>query len=161
MKPIKLFFLVKLIFILILVSQSSIAQKNIYEKDIIRIKNKNVGHAGEFKQGVITNEGVEMDIYVKDFSVDNARKVYGYYKKFYLEKAKKLNNRLTIEINFWSKKLSASDIIDGPDFNEPATNQKQFFKSAKWKQYLKLEEKYLHGGIIYNYANGASNEDIY
>lgn len=127
------------------------AQKNIYEKDIIKIEKGKPG----------TNEQLEINVYVKDFNIDNAKKVCAYLKNYYADKAKKLNNKLTIEINVWSKKLAASDIINGPDFYEPAASQKQFYKSAKWKQYLKLEEKYYHGGTIYNYANGVYNEDIY
>jgi hypothetical protein len=149
-----------ILFVVLLIS-STVTQNDIYKKDIIKIINKNVGHAGEFKEGVITNEAIEMDIYIKDFSVDNAKKVCGYYKNFYSEKAKKLKDRLTLEINVWSKKISASDIIKTPDLNVSPAAHKEFFKSAKWKQYLKLEQDYYHGGTIYNYANGAYNEDIY
>jgi hypothetical protein len=158
MKQVIMCFLITII-IQLLVGQYNFAQNDIYKKDVIKIKKS--GHSGEVKEGQIMNEQIEMDIYVKDFSIDKAKIVCSYYKKFYSEKAKKLNNRLTIEINVWNKKLTASDIIKTPDFYEPAANQKQFYKSTKWKQYLKLEDQYLHGGIIYNYANGVYKEDIY
>ena len=147
MKHIKSVILLSIIFQLILVGQTNNTKKDIYKNDIIKIS----------KSKLSTNEQIEMDIYVKDFSIDKVKKVCEFYKQFYIDEAKKLNNKLTITISVWSKKLSANDIINNP----PATNQKQFFQSAKWKKYLELEDKYLHGGIIYNYNNGVYKEDIY
>lgn len=117
-------------------SISAFAQKDIYKKDIIKIKKS--GHAGEYKEGHIMNEQIEMDIYVKDFSIDNAKKVCAFYKKFYLERAKKLNSRLTIDVNVWNKKILSTQIDN-----------------------TALQNKYYHGGITYNYYNKYYFEDIF
>jgi len=131
-----------ILIIILLFASIGYSQKDYYAKDVIKI----VRSAGG------TNRQIELDVFVKDYSMARAKTICAYYKNFYLTEARKLNFRLYISINLWSKKLSPGDILSSSDSHASA---------AKKKQYLILEKKYYHGGINYNYANDYYFEDIY
>jgi hypothetical protein len=119
-----------------LIAFSTFAQTDIYKKDIIRYNLKE--QAGKKEGNRILNDQLEIDVFVKDFSIEKAKKVCAYYKDFYKEKAKKKGNRLTIYIEVWSKKILPSQIDN-----------------------VNIQNKYYHGGINYNYYNENYFEDIY
>lgn len=119
-----------------LIAFSTFAQTDIYKKDIIRYNLKE--QAGKKEGSRVLNDQLEIDVFVKDFSIEKAKKVCAYYKDFYTEKAKKKGNRLTIYIEVWSKKILPSQIDN-----------------------VNIQNKYYHGGINYNYYNDNYFEDIY
>ena len=133
----KLFILTILLLPLtILTGVTALAQTDIYKKDIISIKIKE--QAGKMEDTSVTNDELEIDVFVRNFSIEKAKKVCAFYKSFYMEKAKKLNNRLTIKISVWSKKLLPGELDN-----------------------ITLLNKYYHGGINYNYYNNNYFEEIY
>jgi len=128
--------LIAFCFTIILITVSTFAQTDIYKKDIIKFNLKE--QAGKKEGNRILNDQLEIDVFVKDFSIANAKKVCSFYKNFYKEKAKGKSNRLTIYIEVWSKKILPSQIDN-----------------------INLQNKYYHGGINYNYYNEYYFEDIY
>ena len=84
------------------------------------------------------NDQLNVDVYLKNYTVDKGKKACAFYKEFYKKLAQDSNNRLTIYINLWSKKVGRDQINNNA-----------------------LQDKYYKGGINYNYANGKYFEDIY
>lgn len=136
MKRSKIILTVLLWFLITLSSVSTFAQTDIYKKDVIRIKIDK--HSGKMEGSRVLNDQIEIDIFIKDFSIEKAKNICSFYKNFYSGKAKKINNRLTIDISVWSKKILPSQIEN-----------------------IALQNKYFHGGVTYNYYNNYYFEDIY
>jgi len=136
MNILKLRLIILLFFLLALTSVQIFAQTDIYKKDVIRFSLKE--QAGKMEGSRVLNDQLDIDVFVKDFSIDKAKKVCSFYKDFYTERAKKRGNRFTIYVSVWSKKILSSQIDN-----------------------ISLQDKYYHGGINYNYYNGKYFEDIY
>ena len=109
---------------------------DIYKENIIRM-NKTV-QAGKTEGNRVLNDQLEIDIFVQDYTIDKGGEVCAYYKNYYGKDADNVNNRLTISINLWSKKILSSEIDN-----------------------IKLQDRFFHGGMTYNYYNGEYFEDIY
>lgn len=130
------YFKIAFSFSILLIAVSTFAQTDIYKKDIISFNLEE--QAGKKEGNRILNDQLEINVFVKDFSIEKAKKICSFYKEFYKDRAKKKGNRLTIYIDVWSKKISPSQIDN-----------------------VSIQNKYYHGGINYNYYNEYYFEDIY
>lgn len=123
----KIYLLFSLFIFVSIIGCNSIPKEDKYKEYQIRYSYQN--KAGQKEGNRELNDQIYLDLYVPDYTKENAEEICDFYDRYFKTNAKEVNNRLTINVDIWSSGIGRNEL------EEP-----------------KLQ-KYYRGGFIHNYKN--------